>query len=57
MFYGRFGEPFFIHLGELRSAVGLQLARLAVMYGIDESEIEPELLRTFPPEDEEPTTG
>jgi len=53
MVYSRFGEPFFLHLGELRSAFGLQLARLAVMYGIEDSEIEPDLLSIFPPEDEE----
>jgi hypothetical protein len=51
--YGRHGEPLFLQLGELRNAFGLQLARLAVMYGVEDSEIEPELLTIFPPDDEE----
>jgi len=57
LLYGRFGDPLLLHLGELRSALGLQLARLAVMYGIGEGEVEPELLSVFPPDDGDERTG
>jgi len=57
VYHGPFGQAFFLHLGEFRSAFGLQLARLAVMYGIDEDEIEPDLASILPPADEEREEG
>jgi hypothetical protein len=45
---GPFDSMFFIYLGELRASIGLHIAAIAVMYGID---VEGELARTLPMSD------
>ncbi|WP_456429082.1 DUF6650 family protein [Rhodocaloribacter sp.] len=45
---GPFESEFFTQLGELRAAIGLRVAAVAVMYGLD---VEGELARTLPDED------
>lgn len=47
---GPFESEFFTDLGELRAAIGLHIAAIAVMYGVD---VEGELARTLPARDED----
>ena len=47
---GAFESEFFTDLGELRASIGLHIAAIAVMYGID---VEGELAKTLPASDEE----